>query len=216
MQYEEFLSWLLYYVALFDVDKTPQIEIAEPLGLVQSQAVESPDGGLRITLNGSMARRRFRAVPAAYMGAGVQHLAFATADVFARPPRLRAARAGDPVESRTTTTTTSKPSSASSRKLVERMAALSILYDRDAGGSISSSTAAPSLSGCSSRSSSGAATKRTVPRNASIRLAAQARFKNLPPAVPLTPRFSHCPIFGVLSRLEYRSICCAVRGFVDG
>ena len=40
MQYEEFLSWLLYYVALFDVAKTPQVEIADTLGLVQSQAVE--------------------------------------------------------------------------------------------------------------------------------------------------------------------------------
>ena len=32
MQYEEFLSWLLYYVALFNVAKTPQIEIADTLG----------------------------------------------------------------------------------------------------------------------------------------------------------------------------------------
>jgi 4-hydroxyphenylpyruvate dioxygenase len=54
MQYEEFLSWLLYYVVLFDVAKTPQIEIADTLGLVQSQAVESRDRALRITLNGSM------------------------------------------------------------------------------------------------------------------------------------------------------------------
>ncbi len=43
MQYEEFLSGLLYYVALFDVAKTPQIEIADTLGLIQSQAIESPD-----------------------------------------------------------------------------------------------------------------------------------------------------------------------------
>ena len=54
MRYEEFLSWLLYYVALFDVSKTPQVEIADPLGLVQSQAIESADRSLRITLNGSM------------------------------------------------------------------------------------------------------------------------------------------------------------------
>ncbi len=47
MQYEEFLSWLLYYVALFDVTKTPQIEIADTLGLIQSQAVESRDRALR-------------------------------------------------------------------------------------------------------------------------------------------------------------------------
>ena len=55
MQYEEFLSWLLYYTALFDMGKTPQLEIADPMGIVYSQAVESPGRGVRFTLNGSMA-----------------------------------------------------------------------------------------------------------------------------------------------------------------
>ncbi|MFM2370716.1 MAG: hypothetical protein RIS85_438, partial [Pseudomonadota bacterium] len=55
MQYEEFLSWLLFYVSLFDMTKTPQLEIADPMGLVQSQAVESADGAVRFTLNGSLA-----------------------------------------------------------------------------------------------------------------------------------------------------------------
>ena len=91
MQYEEFLSWLLYYVVLFNVAKTPQIEIADTLGLVQSQAVESPDRALRITLNGSMGAQTLSArFLQHYMGAGVQHLAFATADIFAAAEAARA------------------------------------------------------------------------------------------------------------------------------
>jgi 4-hydroxyphenylpyruvate dioxygenase len=131
MQYEEFLSWLLYYVALFDVSKTAQLEIADPLGLVQSQAVESRDKSLRITINGSMAAQSLSSrFIQSYMGAGVQHIAFETADVFAA---AEAARANglpildiprnyyDDVESRF----------GLEPDLVNRMAALGILYDRD-------------------------------------------------------------------------------------
>jgi 4-hydroxyphenylpyruvate dioxygenase len=131
MQYEEFLSWLLYYVALFDVSKTPQLEIADPLGFVQSQAVESRDKSLRITINGSMAAQSLSSrFIQNYMGAGVQHIAFETADVFAA---AEAARANglpildiprnyyDDVESRF----------GLDPALVDQMATLGILYDRD-------------------------------------------------------------------------------------
>jgi 4-hydroxyphenylpyruvate dioxygenase len=131
MQYEEFLSWLLYYVALFDVAKTPQLEIADTLGLIQSQAVESPDKALRLTLNGSQAAQTLSSrFIHNYMGAGVQHIAFATDDVFAA---ARSAQANglemlpisrnyyDDVEARF----------GLAPDLVEQMAALNILYDRD-------------------------------------------------------------------------------------
>jgi 4-hydroxyphenylpyruvate dioxygenase len=131
MQYEEFLSWLLYYVALFDVSKTPQVEIADTLGLVQSQAVESPDKRFRMTLNGSMASQTLSArFIHNYMGAGVQHIAFDTADVF---DAAQAAKANglamldisrnyyDDLEARF----------GLDAALVDRMAALNILYDRD-------------------------------------------------------------------------------------
>jgi 4-hydroxyphenylpyruvate dioxygenase len=131
MQYEEFLSWLLYYVALFNVDKTPQVEIADTLGLIQSQAVESPDKTFRMTLNGSMAAQTLSArFIHNYMGAGVQHIAFETADVFAA---ARAAKAGglpmleisrnyyDDLEARY----------GLGSALIDSMAELGILYDRD-------------------------------------------------------------------------------------
>jgi 4-hydroxyphenylpyruvate dioxygenase len=131
MQYEEFLSWLLYYVALFNVDKTPQVEIADTLGLIQSQAVESPDKAFRMTLNGSMASQTLSArFIHNYMGAGVQHIAFETADVFAAAkaaitsglPMLEISRNYyDDLQARY----------GLDNALIDRMAECGILYDRD-------------------------------------------------------------------------------------
>lgn len=131
MHYEEFLSGLLYYVSLFDVSKTPQVEIADTLGLVQSQAVESPDKSLRVTLNGSMGAQTLSSrFIQHYMGAGVQHIAFETADVFAAAEAAQKAALDilpisrnyyDDLESRF----------GLESALVERMAALNILYDRE-------------------------------------------------------------------------------------
>lgn len=131
MQYEEFLSWLLYYVALFDFTKTPQLEIADPMGLVQSQAVETPDRAVRFTLNGSLAAQSLSSrFIQNYFGAGVQHIAFACADVFAAAdaaiaaglPRLEIPRNYyEDVEARW----------GLDPALVARMAARDILYDRD-------------------------------------------------------------------------------------
>jgi 4-hydroxyphenylpyruvate dioxygenase len=131
MFYDEFLSWLLYYLALFDVGKTPQVEVADPHGLVLSQAIESPDRQFRITLSGSTARETLSTrFVTNYMGAGVQHLAFATDDVFAAAERARAnglelleipRNYYDDLEARF----------GLAADLVDRMAALNILYDRE-------------------------------------------------------------------------------------
>jgi len=132
MQYEELLSWLLYYVALFDLAKTPQVEIADPMGLVQSQAVETPDKAVRFTLNGSLASQSLSSrFIQNYFGAGVQHIAFACGDVFgaadaaiaAGLPRLEIPRNYyEDLEARW----------GLDPDLVERMAARDILYDRAA------------------------------------------------------------------------------------
>lgn len=130
MQYEEFLSWLLFYVALFDVSKTPQLEIADPMGLVQSQAVESSDKAVRFTLNGSLAAQSLTSrFVQNYFGAGVQHIAFATPDAFAAAeqaaaqglPRLGISRNyHDDLEARL----------GIDADLADRMAADDMLYDR--------------------------------------------------------------------------------------
>jgi 4-hydroxyphenylpyruvate dioxygenase len=131
MQYEEFLSWLLFYVGLFEVRKTPQLEIADPMGLVQSQAVETPGRRMRITLNGSLAAQSLSSrFIQNYFGAGVQHIAFSTTDVFAVAEASQAAGLSrlaiprnyyDDLEARWDL----------DPALIERMAALDILYDRD-------------------------------------------------------------------------------------
>jgi 4-hydroxyphenylpyruvate dioxygenase len=90
MHYEEMLSWLLFYGSLFDVQKTPLVDITEPGGIVRSQVVETANGTLRIALNASQSMRtqssRFLNE---YFGSGVQHIAFATDDIFATADRLR-------------------------------------------------------------------------------------------------------------------------------
>ena len=89
--YEDMLSWLLFYTSLLDVRKTPQVDITDPGGIVRSQVVETADGALRIALNASQSTRtqssRFLDE---YFGSGVQHIAFATDDIFATAVRLKA------------------------------------------------------------------------------------------------------------------------------
>jgi 4-hydroxyphenylpyruvate dioxygenase len=89
MQYEEMLSWLLFYTALLDLSKTPQQDVIDPGGLVKSQVVQSADGSLRIALNASQSTRTLssRFLSEAF-GSGVQHIAFATSDILATARRL--------------------------------------------------------------------------------------------------------------------------------
>ena len=88
--YEELLTWLLFYTSLFEAEKTPMVDIIDPAGVVRSQAVENASGSLRITLNGAENRRTLAGhFIAEHFGSGVQHLAFATDDIFATARALR-------------------------------------------------------------------------------------------------------------------------------
>jgi 4-hydroxyphenylpyruvate dioxygenase len=84
MQYDEMLSWLLFYTSLLDLDKVPPQEVADPGGLVRSQVIEAADGSLRFVLNASQSQRtqssRFLSE---LFGSGVQHIALATDDLMA-------------------------------------------------------------------------------------------------------------------------------------
>ncbi len=134
MHYNEMLSWVLYYISLFDVRKTQQLDIADPLGLVQSLAVESPNRRLRVTLNASASSRtaagRFLH---SYMGAGVQHIAFTTEDIFAAAEQML----GAGLELLTTPKNyydhLEESFDLSSAQLA-RMAKYNIFYDRDDTG----------------------------------------------------------------------------------
>jgi 4-hydroxyphenylpyruvate dioxygenase len=89
MEYDEMLSWLLFYTGILDVSKTPSLDIADPGGLVRSQVVQNADGSLRIPLNGSQSQRTLSGrFINEFFGSGVQHIAFATADIRAIAEKL--------------------------------------------------------------------------------------------------------------------------------
>jgi len=84
MLYEEMLSWVLFYTAIFDLEKLPHVDVIDPGGLVHSQVIQSPNGGVRLPLNAPHQGRSLTArFLSDYLDAGVQHIAFSTNDIFA-------------------------------------------------------------------------------------------------------------------------------------
>jgi 4-hydroxyphenylpyruvate dioxygenase len=89
MSYDEMLSWSLFYTTLFDMTKSPMVDVVDPDGLVRSQALTSPDGALRVTLNGAETHRTMAgSFLADSFHASVQHIALATDDIFATAQAL--------------------------------------------------------------------------------------------------------------------------------
>jgi 4-hydroxyphenylpyruvate dioxygenase len=88
MQYEEMLTWLLYYTTLLKTAKLPAQAVMDPGGVVQSQVIEAGvtdnRGGLRLVLNGSQSHRTLSSrFVTEFFGSGVQNIAFETADIIA-------------------------------------------------------------------------------------------------------------------------------------
>jgi 4-hydroxyphenylpyruvate dioxygenase len=95
MPYDEMLSWLLFYTGILDLKRLPQMEIADPRGLIQSQAIINTEQSLRLILNGSAATRTLSArFISEFFGSGVQHIAFTCEDIFAAVADMRARGAG--------------------------------------------------------------------------------------------------------------------------
>jgi 4-hydroxyphenylpyruvate dioxygenase len=95
MPYDEMLSWLLFYTGILDLKRLPQQEIADPRGLVQSQATVNTDQSLRFVLNGSAANRTLSSrFISEFFGSGVQHIAFICDDIFATVADMRRRGAG--------------------------------------------------------------------------------------------------------------------------
>jgi 4-hydroxyphenylpyruvate dioxygenase len=91
MHYEEMLTWLLFYTSLLDVRKAPVQTVIDPGGVVQSQAIETSDGSLRLILNASQSQRTLASrFLSELFGSGVQHIALATSDILATVQRLKA------------------------------------------------------------------------------------------------------------------------------
>ncbi|MCG7393455.1 sugar phosphate isomerase/epimerase and 4-hydroxyphenylpyruvate domain-containing protein [Microvirga sp. ACRRW] len=134
MHYEEMLTWLLFYTSLLDVQKTPVQTVIDPGGVVQSQAMETKDGSLRLILNASQSQRTLSSrFLNELFGSGVQHIALATSDIFATVARLKENGVEllpipenyyDDLEVRTDL----------SADDVERLRSGNILYDREGAG----------------------------------------------------------------------------------
>jgi 4-hydroxyphenylpyruvate dioxygenase len=91
MHYEEMLTWLLFYASLLDVRKAPVQTVIDPGGVVQSQAMETHDGSLRLVLNASQSQRTLSSrFLSELFGSGVQHIALGTNDIFAAVEHLEA------------------------------------------------------------------------------------------------------------------------------
>jgi 4-hydroxyphenylpyruvate dioxygenase len=89
MHYDEMLSWLLFYTSLFDVTKTPQLDVIDPGGIVRSQVIQSRDGALRVALNASQSQQTLSSqFLTEYFGSGVQHIAFVSNDIVATVKQL--------------------------------------------------------------------------------------------------------------------------------
>ena len=92
MPYQDMQSWLTYYLSTFQMEKADVVDVADPSGLVLSQALSSPEGEVRLNLNGAGEQRTFAgAFLTKGFGAGVQHIAFASDDIFETSIHLRRA-----------------------------------------------------------------------------------------------------------------------------
>jgi len=134
MQHEEMLTWLLFYSSLIEVKKTSVQDVLDPGGIVHSQVVETADGAFRLVLNASQSRHTLSSQFLDHLvGSGVQHVAFATSDIFATVAALRARGVAllpipcnyyDDLEARLDIAPAA----------LERLRANDVLYDRAGGG----------------------------------------------------------------------------------
>lgn len=91
MRYQEMQSWLTYYLTTFDMEKADIVNVVDPSGLVQSQALSSPEGEVRLNLNGTVEERTLAGTFLSNgVGAGVQHIALASDDIFETSALLEA------------------------------------------------------------------------------------------------------------------------------
>ncbi len=134
MNYDEMLSWALFYTAIFDMGRAAMVDVIDPDGLVRSQAIRAQGGALRITLNGAETHRTLAgSFLAESFGGAVQHVAFAAGDIFATARALAAAG----FEALPMTGNYYKDLEARfalDAALLADLQALNILYDEDANG----------------------------------------------------------------------------------
>jgi 4-hydroxyphenylpyruvate dioxygenase len=127
-------GFVLFYRAMFGLQPQPLWELPDPYGLIQSRAMVSPDGSIRLPLNISESREtatgRFVTANA---GAGVHHIAFATDDIVAAVQRSTALGAPVlPIPANYYDDLAARHGLEDAR--LAELARLNLLYDRDEHG----------------------------------------------------------------------------------
>jgi 4-hydroxyphenylpyruvate dioxygenase len=124
---------VLFWRAVFGLEAAAPMDLSDPYGLVRSRAMISRGGGFRLPLNVSDSRDtmtgRFVATSS---GAGVQHIAFATADVAAAVSALREGAPMLPIAGNYYDDLAARWDLDDAD--LARMQALHLLYDREPGG----------------------------------------------------------------------------------
>ena len=134
MNYDEMLTWLLFYTSIFETGKSPMVDVVDPAGLVRSQVIDNAEGSLRITLNGADNRRTLAGhFIAESFGSAVQHLAFATDDIFATATAL-AGNGFQPLVISPNYYDDLDARFGLEQDFLDRLRDNHILYDRDEGG----------------------------------------------------------------------------------
>ena len=147
MNYEEMLTWVLFYTAIFDTAKTPMVDVVDPAGVVRSQVIENAEGTLRLTLNGA---DNGRTVAGRFMretfGSSIQHIAFAAADIFASADAMRG-RGFRPLAISANYYEDLQARFGLPADVVQRLRVANILYDRDEHGEFFQFYSAPFAEG---------------------------------------------------------------------
>ncbi|WP_316359884.1 bifunctional sugar phosphate isomerase/epimerase/4-hydroxyphenylpyruvate dioxygenase family protein [Devosia sp.] len=134
MNYEEMLTWILFYRSIFVAEKSPMVDVVDPSGLVRSQVIENVSGSLRLTLNGAESHRTLAGrFIAETFGSSVQHVAFATEDIFATAAALQA-NGMKSLEISRNYYADLEARLGQAPALIAQLQAANILYDRDANG----------------------------------------------------------------------------------
>ncbi|RED18826.1 bifunctional sugar phosphate isomerase/epimerase/4-hydroxyphenylpyruvate dioxygenase family protein [Pontivivens insulae] len=134
MRYDEMQNWLLFYLTTFEMTKEPIVNVADPSGVVRSQALATPEGEVRLNLNGAAGAATLAgSFVSGQSGAGVQHLAFSSDDIFETSDHLHSAgftRLAIPLTYYADTQSAFDLSDA----MTEQLRAHNVLYDQDEHG----------------------------------------------------------------------------------
>ena len=134
MDYDEMLTWVLFYMSIFDVRKSAPVDIVDPGGLVRSQVIENRSGGLRLTLNGAENYRSFAGhFITGTFGPSVQHIAFSTNDIF-RTAQALGEKKFSSLQVSPNYYDDLRARFGLEGEMIDRLRANNILYDRDRGG----------------------------------------------------------------------------------